>query len=46
MVYESWLEKKLALKMTQAIVDFDLIEDGNRVMVCLGSAAVARPAEI
>ena len=35
MAYESALEKKLARKMTKAIVDFDLIEDGDRVMVGL-----------
>ena len=35
MAYESALEKKLARKMTKAIVDFELIEDGDRVMVGL-----------
>ena len=35
MAYESALEKKLARKMTRAIVDFDLIEDGDRIMVGL-----------
>ena len=35
MAYDSALEKKLARKMTRAIVDFDLIEDGDRVMVGL-----------
>ena len=35
MAYESALEKKLARKVTRAIVDFDLIEDGDRVMVGL-----------
>ena len=35
MAYERALEKKLARKMTKAIVDFELIEDGDRVMVGL-----------
>ena len=35
MAYESALEKKLARKVTRAIVDFDLVEDGDRVMVGL-----------
>ena len=35
MAYESVLEKKLARKVTKAIVDFELIEDGDRVMVGL-----------
>ena len=35
MAYESAFEKKLARKMTKAIVDFELIEDGDRVMVGL-----------
>lgn len=35
MAYDSPLEKKLARKVTRAIVDFDLIEDGDRVMVGL-----------
>ena len=35
MAYESVLEKKPARKMTKAIVDFELIEDGDRVMVGL-----------
>ena len=35
MAYESALQKKLARKMTKAIVDFELIEDGDRVMVGL-----------
>ena len=35
MAYDSALEKKLARKTTRAIVDFDLIEDGDRVMVGL-----------
>ncbi|MDP6581940.1 MAG: tRNA 2-thiocytidine(32) synthetase TtcA [Vicinamibacterales bacterium] len=35
MAYDSVLEKKLARKTTRAIVDFDLIEDGDRVMVGL-----------
>jgi len=35
MAYDSALEKKLARKMTRAIVNFDLIEDGDRVMVGL-----------
>ena len=35
MAYESALQKKLARKMTKAIVDFGLIEDGDRVMVGL-----------
>ena len=35
MAYSSSLEKKLARKTTRAIVDFDLIEDGDRVMVGL-----------
>ena len=35
MAYESALEKKLARKMTKAIVDFELVEDGDRVMVGL-----------
>ena len=35
MAYESALEKKLARKVTKAIVDFELIEDGDRVMVGL-----------
>ena len=35
MAYDSVLEKKLARKMTRAVVDFDLIEDGDRVMVGL-----------
>ena len=35
MAYGSALEKKLARKTTRAIVDFELIEDGDRVMVGL-----------
>ena len=35
MAYESALERKLARKMTRAIVDFELLEDGDRVMVGL-----------
>ena len=35
MGYDSALEKKLARKTTRAIVDFDLIEEGDRVMVGL-----------
>lgn len=35
MAYESALERKLARKMTRAVVDFDLVEDGDRVMVGL-----------
>ncbi len=35
MAYDSTLEKKLARKTTRAIVDFDMIEDGDRVMVGL-----------
>ena len=35
MAYDSALEKKLARKTTRAIVDFDMIEDGDRVMVGL-----------
>lgn len=35
MAYDSALEKKLARKMTRAIVDFDLVEDGDRVLVGL-----------
>ncbi len=35
MAYASAFEKKLARKVTRAIVDFDLIEDGDRVMVGL-----------
>ena len=35
MAYSSAFEKKLARKMTRAIVDFDLIEEGDRVMVGL-----------
>lgn len=35
MAYESALEKRLARKTTKAIVDFDMIEDGDRVMVGL-----------
>jgi tRNA 2-thiocytidine biosynthesis protein TtcA len=35
MAYDSVLEKKLARKMTRAIVDFDMLEDGDRVMVGL-----------
>jgi len=35
MAYGSALEKKLARKTTRAIVDFDMIEDGDRVMVGL-----------
>ena len=35
MAYASALEKKLARKVTRAIVDFDLIEEGDRVMVGL-----------
>ena len=35
MAYGSALEKKLARKATRAIVDFDMIEDGDRVMVGL-----------
>ncbi len=35
MAYDSALEKKLARKTTRAIVDFDLVEDGDRVMVGL-----------
>ena len=32
MAYGSALEKKLARKMTRAVVDFELIEDGDRVV--------------
>lgn len=35
MAYESALERKLARKVTRAIVDFELLEDGDRVMVGL-----------
>src|SRR3990172_2095550 len=35
MSYESALEARIAKKATRAIVDFDLIEDGDRVMVGL-----------
>ena len=35
MAYDSALGKKLARKTTRAIVDFDMIEDGDRVMVGL-----------
>ena len=35
MAYGSALEKKLARKTTRAIVDFELIEGGDRVMVGL-----------
>ena len=35
MAYDSAPEKKLARKMIRAIVDFGLIEDGDRVMVGL-----------
>jgi tRNA 2-thiocytidine biosynthesis protein TtcA len=35
MAYDSALEKRLARKTTKAIVDFDMIEDGDRVMVGL-----------
>jgi tRNA 2-thiocytidine biosynthesis protein TtcA len=35
MAYASALEKRLARKTTKAIVDFDMIEDGDRVMVGL-----------
>ncbi len=35
MAYGSALEKRLARKTTRAIVDFDLIEEGDRVMVGL-----------
>ena len=33
MAYDSALEKRLARKTAKAIVDFDMIEDGDRVMV-------------
>lgn len=35
MAYDSTLEKKLARKVTRAVVDFDLVEDGDRVLVGL-----------
>ena len=35
MAYASALEKRLARKTTRAIVDFDLIEEGDRIMVGL-----------
>ena len=35
MAYDSPLEKKLARKTTRAIVDFDMIENGDRVLVGL-----------
>ena len=35
MAYRSKLEAKLARKVTQAITAFDLIEDGDRIMVGL-----------
>ena len=35
MAYESELESRLAKKTTRAIVDYDMIEDGDRVMVGL-----------
>src|SRR5918993_5597598 len=35
MAYRTALETRLAKKTTQAIVDFNLIEDGDRVMVGL-----------
>ena len=35
MAYDSVLEKRLARKTTKAIVDFDMIADGDRVMVGL-----------
>src|SRR5918996_6401885 len=35
MAYRSSLEAKIAKKTTKAIVDFNLIEDGDRVMVGL-----------
>jgi tRNA 2-thiocytidine biosynthesis protein TtcA len=35
MAYRSKLEAKLARKVTQAITAFELIEDGDRIMVGL-----------
>jgi tRNA 2-thiocytidine biosynthesis protein TtcA len=35
MAYASPLEARIAKKTTKAIVDFNLVEDGDRVMVCL-----------
>src|SRR5436190_17988485 len=35
MPYQSELESRLAKKTTKAIVDFDMLEDGDRVMVGL-----------
>ncbi len=44
MAYQSPLETRIAKKTTRAIVDFNLIEDGDRVMV--GRALKAMPARL
>jgi tRNA 2-thiocytidine biosynthesis protein TtcA len=37
------LEKRLCRQVGQAIVDYNMIEEGDRVMVCLSAAKTATP---
>lgn len=43
MGYRSPLETRLAKKTTTAITDFNLLEDGDRIMVGLSGARTAGP---
>ena len=42
MSYRSSLEARIAKKTTKAIVDFNLIEDGDRVMLAEGPSVGTR----